>query len=177
MRDYCRLTTCRRRYIMEYFGFEMEEVTPLHMCCDNCSKDCKCIECKGHDKETQDACEKQECDPVCTSYAKSMLEFYFLSENDVTQAPIPEAQTGLSQQFADELARCADVYCDASMLKIKFPYVNERYHSNIAVILSKALEVSKSEAGIRKESEAAGEKKKTSKRRGRKKSKPQITAI
>eukprot|EP00794_Sanderia_malayensis_P014542 gene14542-16045_t len=35
-------TGCRRQGLMKPFGFDSPIVTPLHKCCDNCSRRCKC---------------------------------------------------------------------------------------------------------------------------------------
>jgi superfamily II DNA helicase RecQ len=41
--DYCMLTTCRRRFIAEFFGHAQSvPVAVSHLCCDVCAKTCEC---------------------------------------------------------------------------------------------------------------------------------------
>ncbi|XP_068751393.1 substance-P receptor-like [Montipora capricornis] len=47
MRKFVTTATCRRRVILEYFGFTVEENCALHSCFDNCKSLCSCDDCKG----------------------------------------------------------------------------------------------------------------------------------
>lgn len=40
MRQYCRLVTCRRQFILQHFGESAELDMIGHACCDNCRKLC-----------------------------------------------------------------------------------------------------------------------------------------
>ncbi len=127
---------------MDYFGFSSETMTPKHLCCDNCTKECECGECQERDSDMTDDCMRESSENV-TLLAKTMLEFYFQQENDSCLSAVPEAVTGLSSQFADHLAKYSDVLCDLPMLEIKFPYIKHQFLSNISTILAKAVEVGK----------------------------------
>lgn len=47
IRNYCNLTTCRRRFVIEYFGGNYEASGDMygHECCDNCAVGCACDAC------------------------------------------------------------------------------------------------------------------------------------
>lgn len=46
MKEFCLTHQCRRVFICRHFGFERLQVADyLHDCCDNCEKQCNCVEC------------------------------------------------------------------------------------------------------------------------------------
>lgn len=49
MRKFVSTENCRRRVILEYFGFSIpdsDEKMLLHSCCDNCALNCNCNDCQ-----------------------------------------------------------------------------------------------------------------------------------
>jgi hypothetical protein len=48
VRQYCRTVDCRRKFLSDYFGYEYQEHSIAHLCCDNCSSLCKCDVCIVH---------------------------------------------------------------------------------------------------------------------------------
>ena len=47
MRNFVTTTSCRRRVILEYFGFTVDGDCGLHSCCENCALRCSCDDCLG----------------------------------------------------------------------------------------------------------------------------------
>ena len=45
MRQYCKLTSCRRAFPMKYFGFNA--LKELDHTCNNCAKKCSCPQCEN----------------------------------------------------------------------------------------------------------------------------------
>ena len=135
------MASCRRCYIVNYFGFDFEEMPVLHDCCDNCAKICDCSECLN--KEISD--DNNASIPLCSheeiSLAQIMLEQYFLSENDILRPEfsVPEAVSGLSKQLAKSIARNANAYTNKIALNAQFPFLQDNYVENIHKILKSAL--------------------------------------
>ena len=43
MKEYVKHKDCRRKFLLKYFDEKsLDQPTPLHLCCDNCSTSCKC---------------------------------------------------------------------------------------------------------------------------------------
>ena len=47
MKDYCKnpRNTCRRKIVLNHFGFGIPSAQEKHSCCDICRNDCQCSEC------------------------------------------------------------------------------------------------------------------------------------
>lgn len=144
VRNYCKLTTCRRRFLVEYFGGDHEEMVPAHNCCDNCSNDCACFDCLGNrdlfdgsDIELLQAESLIESSPKISAIATNVLQQYFDTENQqyAQDYMIPEMITGLSQQFATQLAKYVDSYKSLDTLTCYFPDVERDYLVQICSIL------------------------------------------
>ncbi len=134
MKDYCRLTTCRREFINKYFGAQHKIIEPLHKCCDNCAQDCDCGECDEVPMDTDDVT-VNPANEIVISYAKPMLLNYFSLQNATVGGIMPEVKTGLSHQFAEHLAKYANVYCDRECIGHKYPHIDSLYLDNITLLL------------------------------------------
>ena len=58
MRKFVSTDSCRRRVILQYFGFTISDSNReefLHTCCDNCALSSNCNDCKEK-KETKKSC-------------------------------------------------------------------------------------------------------------------------
>ncbi len=142
MRKYCTLTTCRRRFITDHFGASPSIVSPMHACCDNCEQACGCDTCTTDTAMETDGIEDLELVPAdqsVVSYAEPMLLNYFHQENNSVSRILPQAQTGLSEQFAKHLAKYANVYCDRGTIGYKYQHIDSFYLDNISQLLTAIL--------------------------------------
>ena len=42
IKNYIKSKSCRRRFLLDFFEVQCSPKEPLHLCCDNCSLECKC---------------------------------------------------------------------------------------------------------------------------------------
>ena len=133
------MTSCRRDFLLKYFGFHLDPMDVQHNCCDNCAILCKCSHCDCADTIT--SVDEDTCTPCLSHHTiavkQSMLEEYFSHENAVllSDASVPEAITGLSKQLVKEIARNTITYGNKLMLKRDFPFLQDTYLENIHQIL------------------------------------------
>ena len=112
MRLFCKLDTCRRAFVMDYFGGQyMTVVSPIHNCCDNCVNLCDCDDCiivatsvEEHVLPTP----RIEGKPTkeTRKEAEDLLMQYFDAENSCVGGGqlLCEAVTGLCQSLAKHLS-------------------------------------------------------------------------
>ena len=143
MRDYCKLPSCRRNHILEYFGHNGSQISGHHTCCDICSENCHC----GHCRPCEDASAGKSSPHVLytpiqiTSVAKEMLSQYFKAENAIlSDQLVPEAFSGLSTQLANHLATEALKFVNKVELDASYPHLKDCYKDNIILILNSAAE-------------------------------------
>ena len=149
MKEYCKTDGCRRVFLMNYFGVDLEpgcsESVSAHLCCDNCRKWCCCSECSAGDiplKHNTDTSQAKRIDPETRSDICHMLLQYFAMENAVVDDVIlPESVTGLSQQFAHHISEKANKYSNYECLSNDFHHMDKHYLDNISAILSSVLEL------------------------------------
>ena len=105
MREYVQLQTCRREYILNYFGFDVDPERSQHDCCDNCRKSCNC-NCDIYLAALLDNSEVLlQVDVELKKSCYVSLKHYFNLENAVLSSiPIPQAKTGLSDGLAKKLS-------------------------------------------------------------------------
>ena len=139
MRAYCSTQLCRRKVLMEFFGFDQDPVSPGHLCCDNCRKNCVCLVCnemaKGKVAET--AKEKPEITPEkkAKQLAQSMLQEYFSAENSICECPLASAVTGLCPEVAAHIATKYTEYKSYEALCCKYSHLKKNFLENIHKIL------------------------------------------
>ena len=130
--DFLRLETCRRQFLMEYFGSQyINDISDKSMCCDNCSS----------------SLEEVEVDMSCAKVAvskphdqiviRSTLMSYFECENAAFEGNvcIPEAITCLTNTLAKQISKYHTKYLDSNAIKDDFPMMKDSYISNIAHLL------------------------------------------
>ena len=136
VRAYCKLESCRREFLLQYFGFGIETQPVSHSCCDNCLQECLCQLC----------IEKCNISPVaqrplvtCSQIrnkANIMLQQYFDAENKLIKSSVlSHMSSGLSKQLALRLSENVEKFCVVSNLEEEFPNLKEKYKLNIVKIL------------------------------------------
>ncbi len=148
MRDYCRLTSCRREYICNYFEAELKSIDPPHLCCDICRSQCECDLCKASVAEAPvaAACPLKVTDEARDA-VKQMLVYYFSQENAISLTSdqvVPHLITGLSENLADQISRDDAVYNSSNRhvyLNEMYPHLQESFVINIDAIISKVRDV------------------------------------
>ncbi len=136
MRKYCNITTCRREFITNYFGFEVERPSNIHFCCDICrANKCKCQECSKPEQASNDVVECIQVPAAIKDIAKSVLSDYFTQENAIVKDyPTPSFVTGLCSTLASEISDDSSLWTEDS-LKREFPYIENHYLETMAQLL------------------------------------------
>lgn len=128
MRQYLRNIECRRRYIMEYFGFTVCP-DPIFPCCNNCeSNGSSAVEQPLQRSKTHVFPHHKK------ELVKSLLLKYFNEENKVNGQFLSPLRTGLSEQLVNNLSS-KSVYDDIDVLKKDFPALKEHYLETISKII------------------------------------------
>lgn len=145
MKEYCVLQTCRREFIVRYFGFDYEPMFPIHSCCDNCISACTCEECNN--KSVDECTEPSQSSSTSQKdivLAQSMLKEYFKCENDALKDThsVPEAVSSLSRKLANDIAKHAVIYRSKEKLMADFPFLKLHYVDNINAILCSIIDQS-----------------------------------
>lgn len=60
IKKYIKTKSCRREFLMSFFDVHHSTKDPLHLCCDNCSLECKC--------------DREDCIALCYPMASSTIE-------------------------------------------------------------------------------------------------------
>ena len=136
MRGFILTEGCRRKYLMEYFGFDCPRVS-TDSCCDNCLKPLEPTNEETVLAETTTLLIRDNE----MKQASVMLSKYFSAENSIVQGVLlPQLSTGLT----DSLLECISGnmnYCDPLNIKADFPYLRESFVQNIAKIMCVLKEV------------------------------------
>ncbi len=149
IREYCRTTSCRRKYICNYFDMEPTLIRSKHLCCDNCASECDCELCELANvsiPDTTDAAYKKVSDSV-KKIAQQVLISYFSEENKVTLPPeqlVPHLSTGLSTDLAHQISNDDSVYNTANCteyLAEVYPHLTQNSVKNISALISKVAEL------------------------------------
>lgn len=155
MRDYCKLSTCRRVFILHYYGFSNTDNSVIgHACCDNCASKCSCSQCMSqicedvmntmlqeiclpaaHEGTGESKVSKPQSDEI-----RKLLMYYFAQENSIiSDTVLPGAVTGLSDQLAKSISRNAHHYRDTCDLELDYPELSKHYLMNIVNIINAIL--------------------------------------
>ena len=138
MRDFVKNTSvCRRKYIMEYFGFPHDVTNNCHTCCDICLRACTCEQCiqpSSSLENTENCLEK--FDEKKRQIAYKLLVQYFDAENNAQGQPSSHLKTGLSPSLATSISMVSE-YSNVDKLAADFPMLKQNYTENISSIISK----------------------------------------
>ncbi len=110
MRTFCKMTSCRRKYLCEQFGCEMLHVDIQHTCCDNCAKVCSCDKC-AEDMIDAGAHASAELEGL-----EDMLWQYFREENCTANSP-----TGLNASLMQKIIATYNEFDNAEQLSNSLP--------------------------------------------------------
>ena len=91
MKTYVNVQTCRRSSLLQSFTKDVESVSPvpIHRCCDNCTKFCRCI-CK---------CENNTCScEVACGFKNNLVIEYIISTVDSSSSESDESDIGFSSE-------------------------------------------------------------------------------
>jgi superfamily II DNA helicase RecQ len=143
MRDYCKLESCRKEFLMEYFNSSKPQ-TSLHSCCDNCNRSCSCDACI--EKSMQALGIQAEAQPSLHISKKVrenvglLLNNYFLEVNRNCPGMFPEAETGLSVGLAKKLtAQLEEIQATPDFLSSRYGFLDSRYLIAISAIIDTAI--------------------------------------
>ena len=78
MKEYVKLSSCRRKYILRSFNTSTESKYPIHLCCDNCRKNCTCS-CKC---QNESSCVTKACAADIPGILSAILSTKPTSDND-----------------------------------------------------------------------------------------------
>ena len=134
MKEYCDLQSCRREFLINFFGFSVCSDRNRHICCDNCRKSCTCSLCNSC--ISHDVFEKKNViEPLLKQWSAASLSAYFQSENALSSPIMPEVRTGLSKCLIDILSNSPRAYSAFDNIEKSFPFLKPVYVSNISNIL------------------------------------------
>ena len=123
IRKFCRLKSCRRKFLMEYFGSELAQ-PDTSRCCDVCS---------GRAPEDPPPAKRMKPDDDISA----TLQYYFNEENGLVTANCkPGLSTGLCQELANLISCQPREYVEKGNLEADFPFLRLSYMDNIRIILS-----------------------------------------
>lgn len=138
VREFVQLTTCRRKYLIEYFGSQyFAEFACRHLCCDNCAKECECDECQLSMAIGDFSIESEKVDNSVKTVVFSVLSQYFDCENSTlaSEFVLPAAVSGLSMSFAKQLSANYIKYNNSNAIISDFPYLDIKYVPNIVDLI------------------------------------------
>ena len=147
MREYCDLDTCRRKYVCEHFGFQLEEKCEYdHQCCDNCELKCECDMCiilRDDLAEENNLMEDSEGfgeenskhDMSTTKTLKEMLCSYFEAENDAIDCPNGTLYTNLTDKMAAQISENHQRHISTVSIQQEYPCVTDQIACNIITII------------------------------------------
>lgn len=116
---------CRRKFMLEYFGFPAPTNRENYQCCDMRKTSCTCDLCLNVSSGSEDT-------PIKLSrkkqdIAKHMLLQYFHAENSLIDTYIfPHLHTGFSDSFVASLA-AKPAYINYVKLSEDFPMLKDSY--------------------------------------------------
>ena len=128
------LTTCRRKYLCEYFGcVYINSTADPKFCCDNCA-----AESNSTVKASPSGLEvTRKVDKATQDVVYSVLLQYFQSENEVVsdEVAVPDAFTCLSRKLAKEISAKCRHYTNEDDIAAEYPMLKPEFVSNIASLI------------------------------------------
>ena len=130
MRQFVLTKECRRKYMVDYFVFELRSLAK-NMSCDNCKMSTEQMEevvpAPTEEMFTSDNMKQQ---------ATEMLSKYFEAENSILQgALLPSLVAGLTDSLIESISSSLK-YCDPEYISHEFPHLKDSYVRNISKIMS-----------------------------------------
>lgn len=137
IRQFCKLTSCRRKFLSEHFGFDHVPFDQLHGCCDICEQSCLCDDCVAssvdsivlnvsvEDKGSMSDIEDLQC----------ILTQYFEAENTTIDVPVASAFTGLTIDLASKISRSYKAIKSVEDLLQLCSNIDKKYIANILDII------------------------------------------
>ncbi len=138
MKAYCMTEGCRRQYMAEHFGLQIEPVSLKHMCCDNCEAQCICSECSLSPPAYPSSGTDETDDSAVVHIIETALQQYFAAVNSDLQgdhAVEASSITALTPELAAQIARNSAHLCGEDVLKVAFPYLDTGTVQTISQII------------------------------------------
>lgn len=143
MKVYCKLTTCRRKYLCEHFGADLIS-SEHHTCCDNCEKTCCCQECTVKAaNETGILRDNHSHDSVAEKCIYNALLQYFAAVNRVMQEDsVMDVTliTCLTDTVAADIASKYEIYQTIELLQQNHNYLTAEYLGVIYSVMNECVE-------------------------------------
>ena len=148
MRKYVNLDTCRRQYICEQFGFDMEtEIIQYHDCCDICERNCSCEACffrKEFDTELEEPSNANSSTPLCNDLNKEQVVYgsissYFEMENSVLEIPNACVTSGLTTGLAKTISEDYISYSSVDLVLQNQPWISVQVAENISLMVTEII--------------------------------------
>ena len=140
IKEYCRIKTCRRVYLCQYFGTTSSFSGVYHRCCDNCALQCDCDECVMCKLVAKMEVASQE--KAIHSVDVEMRMFNALTQifaciNGKVHHPIdPRLLTCLTESLATQVSSQYESFASENELQVHFPEIKSVYINVIYQILS-----------------------------------------
>ncbi|KAL5009106.1 hypothetical protein ScPMuIL_014687 [Solemya velum] len=96
VKDYCKANVCRRVLLLKTFTSAPQPIKPLHLCCDNCSVQCRC--CCG-------------CESLASCNCESVESFILSEMESVSNAIDSESSDGSDSDISCEQSEDGDSDC------------------------------------------------------------------
>ena len=128
VKDFCRLTTCRRVYLCDYFGTTTAFDGPPHSCCDNCSMTCECCQ-DSETFEDQDMSTNHVPHNATTErliYCAT-TQVFNATNKKMNTAIDPKLLTGLTTSLALDVATNYEMFASEDVLALNYFYIEPRY--------------------------------------------------
>lgn len=144
VKRFCTLTTCRRKFLTDHFGFAFEQNMPSHTCCDICELKCECDKCIiAFLNKIEDNVVMKSPEPSHKNYNATLLlevlSSYFDAENNQLDIPNPEIFAGLSRSLLTDLNNSIEDITDEDCFKRKFGHLQSHFLSNIYEIIQNVM--------------------------------------
>ena len=136
MKEYLKISTCRRHFLAEHFPGTEEWKCTQHQCCDVCHRDCHCVD-GSCDVPLEGTIYTQVVEPVKPTMTRSVkpeeLELFRecleeLREQLCAVAPVsfcgPALTCGLSDRVIDTIVKNAQYIFDADYVLINLPIMS-----------------------------------------------------
>jgi len=131
MKEYCETTDCRRRFLANYFAYNFETLSPLHSCCDNCSRTYSCSSCSQPKSSISNADQSSHANVLVTTVFQLLSNLF----NRVNSSVLcsfnlkPEILTGLNNSLAMDIAQHAH--------ELRYEEALTRLHPQIDTVVAK----------------------------------------
>ena len=144
VREFVLTPKCRWEFLCNYFDCVFERERIGHNCCDNCDKKCCCDLCK---ENLEELC-RDHVDEVknkkrrritnIKKVLKTMLNQYFLAENESAGLPVNVPTTELTDELVQVIVDCTADFRTSELILKRFPYLPISYVNNFALIVQHA---------------------------------------